>query len=104
MLYAVDNHAAATAKALFAAHEGAELSPAAAVAAGALLEAIERQTLGKSDLILLNATGGGFERARAELETYPLHADIVAGRELRDAAAIANAVREYRAAQRHPIG
>lgn len=104
MLYAVDNHAAATAKALFAAHEGAELSPAAAVAAGALLEAIERQTLGKSDLILLNATGGGFERARAELETYPLHADIIAGRELRDAAAIANAVREYRAAQRHPIG
>ena len=97
ILYAVDNRAAATAGALFATHEGADLSPAAAVAAGALLEAIERQTLGKSDLILLNATGGGFERARAELETYPLQADIVAGRELRDAVAIANAVREYRA-------
>lgn len=101
LMYAVENDAAATAGALFDKHEGAELSPAASVAAGALLDAIERQTLGKSDLIMLNATGGGFGRARTELETYPLEADIVAGRELWNAAAISNAVREYRATVQH---
>ena len=90
--YAIDNRTAAAAAALFETTEGIDIGPEAAVATAALIEAAERGTIGRNDCINLNVTGGGYARARRELDVQPLVPDIVAGPELFDAARIAREV------------
>jgi cysteate synthase len=46
--------------------EGCDLDPAAAVATASLLRATERGTIGTDDMVLLNITGGGYERVKQD--------------------------------------
>jgi len=91
-MYAVSNEDARTAGSLFRRLEGIEPSPAASVAVASLIQAVEQGEVGREESISLNITGGGFARARAELDTHPLTPDIIAGAALFDAEAIAEAV------------
>lgn len=92
VMYAVSNEDARTAGALFRRLEGIDPSPAARVAVASLMQAVESGAVGRNDSISLNITGGGFGRARSELDTHPLTPDIIAGRALFDAEAIAEEV------------
>ncbi|MFW5695012.1 MAG: cysteate synthase [Alkalispirochaeta sp.] len=99
-MYAIPNEEAASAGALFTRLEGIDPSPAAAVACGALVRAVQSGNVHPTDHISLNITGGGFARARAELDTPPLNADIIAGGDLFDAEAIATEVRRIQTIRR----
>ncbi len=65
-MYAVTNEEARAANALFEETEGIDLTPSAAVAAGALKKAIQRKTIAVDEMVLLNVTGGGQKRLFAE--------------------------------------
>ena len=68
-MYAVSNEDACAAGTLFTELEGIDLDPAAAVCTASLLRACESGSMDKSRTVLLNITGGGYERVR---EDYPL--------------------------------
>lgn len=68
-MYAVSNDEARTAGTLFTELEGIDLDPAAAVCTASLIRACESGTINKNRTVLLNITGGGYERVR---EDYPL--------------------------------
>ena len=63
---AVDNEAAAAAAALFERLEGIDVAPAAAVAVAHLLAGAGAGLIGRDDPVMLNVTGGGYRRIRAE--------------------------------------
>jgi cysteate synthase len=71
-MYAVSNAAGRAAEKLIRDAEGIDPDPAAAVATAAFMQAVEAQTIGKDDTILLNITGGGYERIREDYTLYPL--------------------------------
>ncbi len=99
-MYAVENAEAVAAGELFAELEGIDPSPAATVACGALVQAVRSGTVKPTDSINLNITGGGFIRAREDLDTVPLSADIIAGNDLFEAEAIAAEVRRIQTIRR----
>ncbi|GAK52699.1 hypothetical protein U14_03954 [Candidatus Moduliflexus flocculans] len=76
-MYAVANDDAQRAGALFMQDEGSDLDPAAEVAVASLFQAVERKTVAPNDLILLNLTGGGYERLKREQSCIPVQPDIV---------------------------
>ncbi|KLK88763.1 cysteate synthase [Methanoculleus sediminis] len=71
-MYAVANDDARSAGRLFADTEGIDLDPAAAVAVASLARAAEEGRIGPDDHVLLNVTGGGYERAAEDLDRYPV--------------------------------
>ncbi len=70
-IYGVTNDDAKAAKKLFESREGIDILPPAAVAVAALIQACERG-LDKGRRILLNITGGGYERLKREVPIYPV--------------------------------
>jgi len=66
LMYSVTNQEANAANELFIRAEGIDLDPAAAVAAGALKQAIGTGAVSPEEMILLNVTGGGQKRLFAE--------------------------------------
>lgn len=70
MMDPVSNAEAHAAGRLFAELEGCDLDPAAAVATASLLRSAENGTIGKNDTVLLNITGGGYERVKKD---FTLH-------------------------------
>ena len=70
-MYGVTNDEAKAAKKLFESREGIDILPPAAVAVAALIQACERG-LDKSRRVLLNITGGGYERLKSEVPIYPV--------------------------------
>jgi cysteate synthase len=70
-IYGVTNDDAKAAKKLFESREGIDILPPAAVAVAALIQACERG-LDKGRRILLNITGGGYERLKSEVPIYPV--------------------------------
>ncbi len=76
-MYAVTNEDAQRAGALFSQEEGCDLDPAAEVALASLFQAVERKIIAPDDLILLNITGGGYERLKREQHCIPVQPDIV---------------------------
>ncbi len=70
-MYGVTNDEAKAAKKLFESREGIDILPPAAVAVAALMQACERG-LNKGRRILLNITGGGYERLKREIPLYPV--------------------------------
>ena len=50
--------------------EGVDIHCAAAVAVASLAQAVKEGTVGKSDVIMLNITGGGEELAKSEKEIF----------------------------------
>ncbi|MCQ1536365.1 cysteate synthase [Methanosarcina sp. KYL-1] len=71
-MYAVTKEEALEAKAFFESLEGIDILPPSAVAAAALLKAVEAGNVGKDDVILLNIAGGGFERLKEDLTPFPI--------------------------------
>ena len=61
-MYGVTNEESEKARLLFEELEGIDISPAAGVATGALMQAVEAGRVGKKDCILLNITSGGAQR------------------------------------------
>ncbi len=80
-MYAVSNEEGRKAAQLLRDAEGIDPDPAAAIATAALVQAAETGTVGRDDLILLNITGGGYERIREDYILYPLEtsASVTAG-------------------------
>ena len=68
-MYPVSNDEARAAGTLFTELEGIDLDPAAAVCTASLLRACEIGSIERNRTVLLNITGGGYERVR---EDYPL--------------------------------
>ncbi len=71
-MYAVSNDEARSAGRLFSETEEIDLDPAAAVAVASLVRAAEEGVIGPDEQILLNVTGGGYERAAEDLDRYPV--------------------------------
>ena len=71
-ILAVSNDEANAAKALFEETEGIDIYHAAAVATASLQQAVEKGTVKPDDVVMLNITGGGEKRFRAEHEIYYL--------------------------------
>lgn len=76
-VYAVSNKEAAAAAALFSRCEGIDLEPAAGVAVASLEQAVANGGVRRDELILLNLTGGGFERIRRDFECRAVPPDLV---------------------------
>lgn len=76
-MYAVTNDDAQRAGVLFLQDDGCDLDPAAEVALASLFQAVERKAVAPDDLILLNITGGGYERIKREQRCLPVLPDIV---------------------------
>jgi len=70
-MYGVANAAGAKAEKLIRETVGIDPDPAAAIATAALIQAVEKNIIDPGDHILLNLTGGGYERIR---EDFTLHA------------------------------
>ena len=68
----VTNAQAREAEHLFIETEGIDPDPAASVCAASLINAVERGVVGKDDVILLNITGGGYQRVAEEKEQFPV--------------------------------
>jgi cysteate synthase len=68
-MYAVANDEARAAGRLFTEREGIDLDPAAAVCTASLIHACESGGIDKTRTVVLNITGGGYERVR---EDHPL--------------------------------
>jgi cysteate synthase len=68
-MYAVSNEDARSAEKLFIDTEGIDLDPAASVCIASLISACETRKIKKDGIILLNITGGGYQRVR---EDHPL--------------------------------
>lgn len=62
---------------LFEKTEGIDIHPAAAVATATLIEAAKKGTVKKDDLIMLNITGGGEEKFKAENKLFYLKPEII---------------------------
>lgn len=63
----VTNDEARSAEKLWMSIENVRPDPAASVALASLIKAVEHGTVGRSEKVFLNMTGGGLERAREEL-------------------------------------
>lgn len=78
-IYGVTKAEAVQAKRLFEAREGIDILPPAAVAVAALVQACERGTL-EGRKVLLNITGGGYERLARDMPLYRVApAEVVDG-------------------------
>ena len=71
-MYSVSNEEVLAAQQLFEKYEDIDIHPAAAVALGSLVQAVDRGSVGKDDYIALNITGGGEKRLKQENEIYQL--------------------------------
>jgi cysteate synthase len=71
-MYAVGNDDARNAGRLFLETEEIDLDPAAAVAVASLSRAVEEGFIDPGKRVLLNVTGGGYERAAEDLDHYPV--------------------------------
>ena len=76
VLVATNEQARAASK-LFEETEGIDIHPAAGVATATLIEAAKNNKINKDALILLNITGGGEERFKAENELFYLNPDLI---------------------------
>jgi cysteate synthase len=72
LMYGIRNAAGADADKLIRETVGIDPDPAAAIATAALVEAVEKDIIGDGDHILLNLTGGGYERIREDFTLHPV--------------------------------
>jgi cysteate synthase len=75
-MYAVSNTAAIGGMKLIRETTGIDPDPAAAVAAASLVQAVEKDIIGPDDHILLNLTGGGYDRVREDFSLHPVPVSV----------------------------
>ncbi len=73
-MYGITNEECKDAEKLFVGEEGIDLDPAASVAVASLIKAVDDGSVKKDDKILLNITGGGYKRLRADCKMYEIEA------------------------------
>jgi cysteate synthase len=73
-MYGITNDEAKEAEKLFVDEEGIDLDPAASVAVASLLKAVDDGVVKREDTILLNITGGGYKRLKADCKRYEIEA------------------------------
>ncbi|MHA1378654.1 MAG: cysteate synthase [Candidatus Helarchaeota archaeon] len=78
LTYAVTNDEIDVAEKLFLELENIDIPPEAAVAVGSLIKAVERNNIKKSDTILVNITGAGFERIKKDYKIHKLKPSFIA--------------------------
>ena len=78
-MYAVSNDEGKKAMALIRDTLEIDPDPAAAIAAAALMQAAEAGTVGPEDSILLNITGGGYERIQEDYTLCPIEPSAIVG-------------------------
>jgi cysteate synthase len=71
-MYAVSNDESASAGKCFAELEGIDLDPAAAVCTASLIQACESGRIDGKKTVLLNITGGGYERVQEDFPLIPV--------------------------------
>ena len=71
VMYSVSNAEGKAALKMVRDTEGIDLDPAAAIATAALKQAVEQDLIGKDAHVLLNLTGGGYERIREDFIVHP---------------------------------
>ena len=71
-MYGIPNAAGYGAMKLARDTMGIDLDPAAAIATASLVQAVENDIIGPDDHILLNLTGGGYERIREAFTLHPV--------------------------------
>jgi cysteate synthase len=76
-MYGIENEAVFNAMNVFEETEGIDIVPASGVAVAALFNAAEKCFIRKGDTILLNITGGGEKRLKAEKETYSVEPFVI---------------------------
>ena len=76
-MYAVTNDEAIAAASLFEDLEGIDIVPAAAVATASLLQAVECQSIGADEVVLLNITGGGEKRLTEDKQRYTIEPQLI---------------------------
>ncbi|NEP11774.1 MAG: cysteate synthase [Symploca sp. SIO2C1] len=75
-MYGVTNEESEKARLLFEELEGIDISPAAGIATGALMQAVEAGRVGKTECILLNITSGGTQRMSQDYVLNCLKPDV----------------------------
>ena len=88
------NKEAEDAKRLFEVTEGIDIMSAAAVAVAALVRSISDKNISPNDTILLNITGGGVERLKADTTLVQLGSDIKVDKDEKDLTSIAKSINE----------
>jgi cysteate synthase len=97
-MYAVTNDEARAAGKLFTELEGIDLDPAAAVCTASLVRASESGSIDRNRTVILNITGGGYERVREDHALIPVHpascvpAGTIAGQAKKELAEMVNHV------------
>jgi cysteate synthase len=76
VLIATNEQARAAAK-LFEQTEGTDIHPASGVATATLIEAVKNNTIDKEALIMLNITGGGENKFKAEKKLFYMKPDLI---------------------------
>jgi cysteate synthase len=71
-MYAITNEEARDAGKRFTEREGIDLDPAAAVCTASLIRACENGSIDKNHTVVLNITGGGYERVREDHSLIPV--------------------------------
>ena len=77
----VGNRAANRAALIFEKLEGAEIAPAAAVAVADLMRSARTGSIDTEEIVMLNITGGGYQRIRRSEKLSPVIPDLVIRRE-----------------------
>jgi len=77
LMYGIPNVAGRAAEKLVRDTVGIDPDPAAAIATAALVEAVEKDIIGPDDHILLNLTGGGYERIGEDFTLCPVSPSAV---------------------------
>lgn len=78
---AVTNDEARAARALFREIEGCDISPEAGVAAASLMKKAGSGEIGRNELVMLNITGGGYERMRGDPRAIRPKPDVEVGKD-----------------------
>lgn len=76
-MYGVENEEMFDARNLFKDTEGMDIVPAAAVAVGALRQAVQNNAVADDDVVLLNITGGGEARIKREGRAHAIKGELI---------------------------
>ena len=79
MMYGIRNEAGRAADRVIRDCVGIDPDPAAAIAMAALIQAVEKDIVSPEDHILLNLTGGGYERIREDFTLHPIQPSATIG-------------------------
>jgi cysteate synthase len=74
---AFTNEEAKEAVELFLKTEGALICPEGGIALASLMSYVRNKKCGKNDVIMLNITGGGFDRIKKDFDIYHLQPSLV---------------------------